>query len=272
MGVYSPPEFEPSRRTARQRRVVKRRRAKRKQGPRPGSRNDVGYAPLDGSEPDIVFGANFNGDTVDVTGNYTFQTATPTTFDALSSVDNLRSTAELPVNSTGRIYTASGSAASVATASGVTYGGMYYLDQANTLQPFPTLMFCGITSGATNGNYGLYVDLASDIFVRTPGTAENFVGAVPWDQWIHVAVTENPGRTSATLYINGSAVDTQALATTGVSAGASDTIWIGDFAGIGNTSFAGLVSDAFVCSSELSAAQVLQFATNAFGGTPPAVT
>lgn len=223
------------------------------------------YVPLDGTEPGLVLGVNLNSERVDVTGNHTF--TDNVIYTANASVDGQRSVAQIGTGS--RIYTDAGTAHRIATAAAVSYGGMFKMD-AGQLYDNATMLSSSTTTGSTNQNYGVRAKTSLDRFERVPGSNADFAGtAIPYDTWFHICVTENAGRTVSKLYINGALLYTGSPAATGAVL-ATNRFWVGELAGQAQTSVQGLVSDVFVSSLELTEAQVLTFATNAFGGTPPA--
>lgn len=231
-----------------------------------GYRSDGdGYVPLDGTEPGVVFAANFNNEAVDQTGNHTVQSGV--LYTAAKSYDGLRHAALLPGASASRIRTSVGTAHQIATASPVSYGGMFLINAAGS-DDNAMHMSSSTTTGATNQNYGMRWKISETAYQRVPG-AVNMVQASALESWAHICVVENAGRTSAKLYVNGVLQDTKTPTATGQPNG-TDQLWIGELAGVAGTNAGGWCSDVFVSNLELSPAQVLTFATNAFGGTPPA--
>ena len=228
--------------------------------------DEGGYVPLDGSEPGIVFGANFNNERVDVTGNHTI--ADNVLYTANKSYDGKRYAAELPGNSSSRIFTDSGTAHQIATAAAVSYGGMF-LVQAATSDDNATHLSSSVTSGPSNQNYGFRYKKSNVHYNRVPGSVDTVYGNAALEDWVHIVVVEPAGRATALWYINGIYQETTSPSTAGQPNG-TDDIWIGEQAGVAGTNAAGWCSDVFISNLELNAAQVLQFATNAFGGTPPA--
>jgi len=231
-----------------------------------GYRGAAGYVPLNGTEPGIIFGVNFNNENVDVTGNHTV--ANNVLYTANKSYDGQRHAAELPGNSASRIFTNAGTAHQIATAAAVSYGGMFLVNAA-TSDDNATHMSSSTTSGATNQNYGFRYKKVNANYQRVPGAVDTVYAGAALEDWVHIVVVEPAGRATALWYINGIFQETTAPVATGQPNG-TDEIWIGEQAGVAGTNAAGWCSDVFISNLELNAAQVLQFATNAFGGTPPA--
>lgn len=227
----------------------------------------AGYVPLNGTEPGIVFGANFNNEQADVTGNHTI--GSTILFTAAKSYDGLRYAAQLPGNSASRIFTTAGTAHQIATAAAVSYGGMFFIEAA-TSDDNAMHLSSSTTTGASNQNYGMRYKKSTAHYQRVPGAADTVYGGAALEGWVHLVVVEPAGRGSALWYVNGVYQETTTPAATGTPNG-TDDIWIGELAGQAGTNAAGWATDVFISNLELSAAQVLQFATNAFGGTPPAV-
>ena len=225
----------------------------------------AGYVPLNGTEPGIVYGVNLNNERVDVTGNHVIGNSV--LYTANKSYDGQRAMALLPGTGGGSIRTTSGTAHQVPTANPVSYGGMYII---NTSQTFDNavLLSSSTTTGATNQNYGIRYTGTQTALQRVPG-AVDMSYSVPFDTHVHIVVVEEAGRGSAKLYVNGVLTDTVIPADTGAVLG-TNILSLGELAFSASTAANGWVSDAFVCAAELSDAEVLQFATNAFGGTPPA--
>lgn len=224
-----------------------------------------GYVPLDGTEPNIVLGLNLNNEQVDVTGNHTLLAAA-VDFTAAKSYDGERYMAQLPGDTPSRIIWDSGTAHRVPTATAVSFGGMYIL---KATQPGDNrmLMHSGVGTGAANQNYGLRWKGTAGGFQSLPGAAD-FTYTVPTDVHFHIVMVKPAGRLSAKLYINGIEQDDIACAAGAMLA--TNEWQAGEAKNQTNVESNGWASDLFVCDKELSDAEVLTFATNAFGGTPPA--
>jgi len=235
--------------------------------PLPSSGGAAGYVPLDGTEPNIILGVNLNNDEVDVTGNHNFFGGA--TFLANKSYDGLRHMAVLPADA-GRVSCLEASVPhQLANTSAVSFGGMYFLvnPQPNNVT---TLLHSALNAGSQN--YGLFWRRDSDRLETLPG-GNIFSGTptVSLEEHIHLAMTLDANRNTATVYING--VNSGSVSNTNGAGGLSTHIFeVGNYAGGANATAKGWVSDVFVCDKLLSDAEVLTFATNAFGGTPPTPT
>ena len=189
-------------------------------------------------------------------------TATPV-YVAAKTEDGNRSMAVMPGVSNNRINTKAvggGTAHRVAKATAVSYGGMFYLDSGGT-DTLPTLICSGKTVGYNGSNYLFWYTKATGV-LACGQNSEEFVGyTVTYDDWVHYAVVENAGRTSATLYINGSPVST--ITRNGGVVSSTDRFYVGELANQTNTKADGWASDIFVCNTALTDEQVATFAANA---------
>jgi len=224
----------------------------------------INYVPLTGTEPGAVLAILCNGDMTDLAGDADFS-VTGSDFETGASYDGLRDAIKL---NTPGLRTTSGTDHQVPIASAITYGGMFFIEYDQASTPFLIASASGVL--ATEQNYGVRFNPGGGTAAFQPVPAgQSFANAevARW-AWMHVMVTENAGRTSQSLYVNGSLVDTLVSANIGVAA-AADDFNLGSNDGVANTTCAGLATDIFVADQEYTAAQVRALAENAFGHALP---
>lgn len=225
----------------------------------------AGYVALDGTEPGIILGLNLNNERTDVTGNHTMVDSV--VYTAAKSYDGLRYAAQMAGGASGSLIVSDSVAANqIATAAPVSYGGMFWIVAAGS-DDNATLLQAATSSGSTNQNYGVRYKKSNANYQRVPGAVDTTYGA-GLEQWIHLVVVENAGRTTADWYVNGVWQEQTSPSATG-QPNAGDKVRVGYSAGTSQAA-EGWCSDVFISTTELSAGQVMTFATNAFGTTPPA--
>lgn len=224
----------------------------------------VNYVPLTGLEANAITALLCNGSLTDLAGDAVFDfNPGAVTFTANASYDGLRSALNLGFN----IGTTTASAHQIPIASGITYGGMFYLDYTQTANPTPILSGQGPT--AVEKNYGFKITPGNGgQYQQVPGGSPSFARDGIYEQWHHAMITEAPGRLSASLYINGKLVNTIVPGNTGTLNVLND-LWLGSEANTANTAADGFATDIFIADAEYSASQVRTLAENAFGHALP---
>lgn len=226
-----------------------------------------------------ILACPFSTDNTDVTGNHTFDVAG--TFTASTGYNGETtfntSAANTSIDTEGG--SGSGTAHRIATASPVTFGGMFKL-VGSPQAANPYLMASAVSGGAGNHNYSLVLIGGSLNLQTGAGTLRDF-NWIPHSApaaadmanssgWYHIVMQLEAGRTTGRLFIDGKQFGADEVALTAGAPGGTDNLYINGINGVAAGELNAFNRNLFITDTLLTAATIRSLAERSYGHGLPA--
>lgn len=212
----------------------------------------------------------FAGVTTDLTGNHTFPAG-------IFANAGYNGGTILDVENGGSLTSSGGIVHRIATASPVSFGGMFrFVEPPQAASPY---LICSAQIGGTgNHNYSM-VFVAGALNLQSGGGSVRNFGWRPQSDvsvstplstgWVHVIMEVEAGRTTGRLYLNGKQFGPDQTGLTVGAPGGSDALFVGGIGGVAAGELGAFLKNVFIRDSIVGASTARRLAEESFGHVLP---